>query len=59
MEFDLDDAIPKPQLLRDKQKIFGMECFEQVIDLGSVAPLRPCGGACCRHRFGQVRLKKR
>lgn len=56
MEFDLGDAIPKLQLLRDKQKTFAIECFEQVIDRGSVAPLRPCG-ASCRLSFGQVRLK--
>lgn len=45
VEFDLDDAIPKLQLLGDKQQTFGIQCFGQVIGLGSVDPVRPCGPA--------------
>lgn len=33
VEFDLGDAIPKVQLLRDKQETSGIECFEQVVAL--------------------------
>lgn len=43
VEFDLDDA--KLQLLGDKQQTFGIQCFGQVIGLGSVDPVRPCGPA--------------
>lgn len=54
MEFDLGNAIPKLQLLRDKQKTFAIECFQQVIDRGSVAPLRPCGASCTQLWAGEA-----